>query len=330
MATILLTGAPNAASLSWNEEDLTASLLPCFAEDDTASTDGPGPFLSESFDAPVWRVLSLEPTHLETGLTPNSRAEALLPWQPVKDRAEAAFLHTQCTSFLSKAPQSEPSQATNVSNFLEQSFAAYEEAPSSQVIGLGASGSQSSTSLSKVEESFASIDPSQNDSSCILPVAPDLLPLSSIPTASRLNALYPQTVTVDLIVGLIAVPPPRTIQPRRGGSPLELLELTAGDETRAGFGLNLWLPPGESALRTMAERLRPRDVILFRRIALKAWNGEVYGQSLRRDMTKVDLLWRQGKVDLLRAGHSDRAEETGAVLAKAKKVREWVLMFVGA
>lgn len=114
---------------------------------------------------------------------------------------------------------------------------------------------------------------------------------------------------------------------------MELMEVLAGDETRSGFAVNFWLfPSSQSAMRAVLEGLRPQDIVLMRNVALSSFNGKVYGQSLRRDMTKVHLLYRNradkddtggcyGGSELDRGGNPQ--------LEKTRKVKEWVLRFVG-
>ncbi|KAL9008995.1 MAG: hypothetical protein Q9180_009445 [Flavoplaca navasiana] len=147
-------------------------------------------------------------------------------------------------------------------------------------------------------------------------------------------------MTVNLLLGIIAMPPPRTIITRKDARTISLLELTVGDETKAGFGINIWLPapfsylkPGEVDLRAEMEKLRVRDVVLMRNVALTSFRGRVYGQSLRRGMTRVELLYRFGGEGAERgvAAGMERelnGEGGGAVAEKVRRVREWVLGFV--
>ncbi|OBT86974.1 hypothetical protein VE02_04604 [Pseudogymnoascus sp. 03VT05] len=150
-------------------------------------------------------------------------------------------------------------------------------------------------------------------------------------------------MTVNIIVGILSISPPRSIQ-TRGGSAVEIVELLVGDDTRSGFGINCWLPlnvvsrptGGHPNLRSSLSGLRPQDIILVRNVALTSFRGEVYGQSLRCDVTKADLLFRN---------RIDREDERGCYsvrdlnttigsdihpqVAKTIRVREWVLRFVG-
>ncbi|KAL8993261.1 MAG: hypothetical protein Q9169_006473 [Polycauliona sp. 2 TL-2023] len=145
-------------------------------------------------------------------------------------------------------------------------------------------------------------------------------------------------MTVNLLLGIIALPAPRTIITRRDARTVSLLELTVGDDTAAGFGINIWLPPepgpqsftkvkgkaglgaAETEFRESVQGLRVRDVVVMRNVALACWRGRVYGQSLRRGVTRVEVVERFGKVE---------REVDGEVGEKVRRVREWVLGFVG-
>jgi hypothetical protein len=141
--------------------------------------------------------------------------------------------------------------------------------------------------------------------------------LARIPNVAYLHSIAPQTMTVNLVVAVISNPSPKTIHPRRGGPPLQLVEMVVGDETRAGFSINIWLPTGgrdaSSELATVVGSLCPGDVILARTVALGSFRGDVFGQSLRRERTRVELV---GKGD---CGGED----------KVGRVREWARNFVG-
>ena len=76
---------------------------------------------------------------------------------------------------------------------------------------------------------------------------------------------------------------------------MELIEVLAGDEIKSGFTVNFWLSSPQSAdgdTRSVLSGLRPQDVVLMRNVALSSFRGMVYGQSLRKEMTKVHLLYR--------------------------------------
>lgn len=182
-----------------------------------------------------------------------------------------------------------------------------------------------------------------------------LTDLSFIPNAAYLDSIQPQTMTVNLIVGVISISPPRRVttgkaynRPRQQ----ELVELTVGDDTKTGFNVTLWMPPnmhvgwrdrdevdtpanptgGRSNLRRAVKEIRPRDVVMLQHVALSSYQGKVHGQSLKGDVTKLDLLFRK-KVDDddLQGCYtvSNLRNPTDPQVKKAKAVRDWLVEFVG-
>ena len=108
--------------------------------------------------------------------------------------------------------------------------------------------------------------------------------------------------------------------------------MLVADDTKAGFGLNIWLPAADSQsphLRAAVGALRPQDVVLARNVALSAFRGVVYGQSLRRDTTRLELMYRSGGGGTYSA--RDLAEEGAkeGVVGRVRAVRRWVMEFVG-
>jgi hypothetical protein len=143
-------------------------------------------------------------------------------------------------------------------------------------------------------------------------------------------------MTVNLIVGMISVSEARSIKTRRGVD-VELLEVIVGDEAKTGFGINFWLPSSQAAegdLRSAVQGLRPQDVVLMRNVALSSFRGKVYGQSLRKGMTKVHLLYRSriDRTDVAgcySAAQLNSEDPADRQLEKTRRVREWVLRFIG-
>ncbi|PLB35011.1 uncharacterized protein BDW47DRAFT_119926 [Aspergillus candidus] len=185
------------------------------------------------------------------------------------------------------------------------------------------------------------------------PIQGPVTDLQDIPRASYLESIVPQTMTVNLIVSIITIHPPRRIVTRQWKKELDLVEMVVGDETRSGFGVTLWLAPVDPtkggvavAARGCAEGgdlgLRPRDIVLLRMVGLSSFRERVYGQSLRKGVTKVDLLHRP-RVDASDAGGLYSARQLRDVpqthpaaktddlpLAKVSQVREWIRRFVGS
>ena len=124
-----------------------------------------------------------------------------------------------------------------------------------------------------------------------------------------------------------------------------LVEMLVGDDKKAGFGINLWVSPdphngNPSVLETDLAHLRPQDVILARNVALGSFGGKVYGHSLQRDITTLDLLYRNvvdasdtpGAFDVRGIEDTDDNNDEdviGGQLAKLRRVRRWVMEFVG-
>ena len=362
--TVIYTGAPISSSLSWSESHLTAPLQPAYSPNKSPSLPS-AKDQNATPQYPLWRSLPILRTHLPTGLTQATNPD-FQPYHPEpNEEGTGSFLSTtdisfvsdsvDGTSFISKAATDGKLETADeiLSQYYEHSFALHEELPSSHVLpadsfqSTSTSHTSSSTSFPFTVHENDTIDysistPSQQTHLKTLLSTP-LTHLSAIPTASYLHSIEPQTMTVNLLLGIIAMPPPRTIITRRDARTISLLELTVGDETKAGFGINIWLPapfsylkPGEVDLREEVERLRVRDVVLMRNVALTSFRGRVYGQSLRRGMTRVELVYRFG-------GQGEEAERGvlagmereldgeggGVVLEKVRRVREWVLGFVG-
>jgi hypothetical protein len=79
-------------------------------------------------------------------------------------------------------------------------------------------------------------------------------------------------------------------------------------------------------LRAALERVRPRDVLLVRNVALSVFQGRVHGQSLNARVclneTMVDCLGRDGGVEVEVDGDEGRIQ-------KVQRVRDWVRHFLG-
>lgn len=170
--------------------------------------------------------------------------------------------------------------------------------------------------------------------------ADHLSDLEDIPPARYLESIRPQTMTVTLIAGIISIAAPRIVQTRFGTSK-SLVEVLIGDETKSGFSVTFWLSAAESDSDTgPLAGLRAQDVVLMRNVALNVFRGKVYGGSLPRGMTGVYLLHRGRRLgagddgghysgaDLTKAGRRG-ARTVHPQLDKTRRVRDWVLKFVG-
>lgn len=348
---LLFVGAPEASSLDWEAPGLLDTFsdpIARFAGLTKANEDLrlTTPDVASSLMArPAWRSLPLERQHLTTGLTQSFDQHHLFTGlSQQKDSQDTHFfLASQINSFmeeeLSQQPQeSHPSSNASaedlLSQFYEESYARHEDIQSSQLAPAseaGASFASSSLSSSSFDSPLRPFGDAHD-----IPVAGHLSNLKDLPNAVYLNSIQPQTMTVNFIVGIISIPAPRTIKTWRGAA-VELIEVLVGDETRAGFGVNFWLSSSQVVggdMRSVLEGLRPRDVVLMRNVALSSFRGKVYGQSLRREMTKVHLLYRN-RVDKSDVGGCYSATDLAigdpvpTQVKKTRRVREWVLKFVG-
>ncbi|KAG9237713.1 hypothetical protein BJ875DRAFT_124624 [Amylocarpus encephaloides] len=342
---VLFVGAPGMRSLTWEEDHLLNAFSEPFvrfgALSDSSHQDLDAPSPSTSLlKNPEWRVLPLEHKHLTTGVSQD------YGWQQ-QYQGSSFFTTSQISSYMedtsreysSATPQTVTKTPKEVlSQFYEQSYARHEDIPSSQLVATSEaeyffSNSEGSASFNTSDGSFVS---SVTCPSKEMPKSGPISNLKDLPAAPYLISSLPQVTTVNLIVGIISLPPPRKIKAKRGGK-VELIEALVGDETRSGFGITFWLSPIQSVdagLRKSVESLRPQDVVLMRNVALNSFQGRVYGHSLRKGLTKIHLLYRS-RVDRsdVRGYYSAADLKLGNMgnpqLVKTGTVREWVLKFIG-
>ncbi|KAK2867840.1 hypothetical protein FQN49_003415, partial [Arthroderma sp. PD_2] len=171
-------------------------------------------------------------------------------------------------------------------------------------------------------------------------VSNNLSNLEDMPDATYIQGLAPRMVTVNLIVAVITVEQRRRVRTRWGRA-MDIIELLVGDETKSGFRISCWIAPHDheaskvaSPLERTLEGLRPCDIILLRSVALSCFRDQVYGQSLRNNATKLDLLHRR-PVDArdpegLYPGRLLRDRDSSdPQMAKVARVRSWTLEFIG-
>ena len=345
--TLFLTGAPSSSSLKWTEADLSAVLQHCFLK----KPNHHQPLRSTSFDSvPSWRLLPVETIHLPTGFTQASREDAF----PAPDgnlSHETSFFSASemPVALISPGEGNTEGSLSNaeelLSQFYEHSFTVHDEIPSSDIVSAG-SILETSFNTEAEEYSFESIIDdvlnSQDQVARSRLVAGCLSEIRDIPNAGHLRSITPQTMTVNLVVGIMSISKPRIIKTCKGDRAVELVEMLVGDETRAGFGINIWLPSTQETkyrvqeaeeLRVKVSNLRPQDIVLVRNVALSSFRGKVHGQSLRRGMTTVDLLYRN-TIDMEDVPGAFRAKDlehealTNPQILKVKQVKEWVMQFV--
>ncbi|KAM0331553.1 hypothetical protein ACHAQA_003231 [Verticillium albo-atrum] len=311
--TIILAGAPIASSLTWEPSTLLNDFTPPFT---TFLNGDPLPEEPTSSIA-SWRSLPLTRQRLETGLSQLHAYPDAPAFQP-----DANFF-TTTTSFTTTSSADSQGLA---SQFYDHSLAHHTALPSSPPSAPAPAPDETTSFLTTSTTSFASNPPAPPPQQ-----TPHLSDLEDIPPAPSLLALHPQTVTINLIAGVIAAPPPRPVRTRYGKTML-LLELLLADDTRAGFAVTFWLADDAEGAASPLRGLRRQDVVLLRDVALNVFRGKVYGQSLRRGRTKVSLLYRrklEGDVD---GGYYSEGDLRGGghpQVDKVRKVRDWMLRFVG-
>ncbi|WEW60745.1 hypothetical protein PRK78_006232 [Emydomyces testavorans] len=233
-----------------------------------------------------------------------------------------------------------------LSEFYDHSFALHEGMHPSSM----SNDTKSFTDDSETTPSFG--DESQDGSVSKLPQSPfnvdgryraqgHLIDIEDIPRAGYLQSIAPQTVTVNLIVAVISIRPRRRVR-TRWGREMDIVELLVGDETKSGFRVSCWVPPSKegsigvapNSLEESLKVLRLRDVILLRSVALSSFRGQVYGQSLRQNMTRLDILNREAvssaDVDVAAAfgGPGEDVNRSHPQAIKVLRVRRWIQNFV--
>lgn len=163
--------------------------------------------------------------------------------------------------------------------------------------------------------------------------------LEDMPDAGYIQSVTPRVVTTNFVVAVINIRPRQRVR-TRWGRERDLVEVLVSDETRSAFRVTFWLPASDDGVpKTLLEQalggLRPRDVVLLRSVALSSFRGQVYGQSLRDNLTKIDLLSRrpidsadtEGAFKWKSVVH--HTDNPGPLLLKVRKVRQWILNFIG-
>ncbi|TIC95693.1 hypothetical protein CH35J_007963 [Colletotrichum higginsianum] len=365
---LIFTGAPEP---DWSSPDLIPAPGPTPASPSTSPQPPPS--------APSWRSLPLHRQPLTTGFSQPHGLPSDFP-APAHFFSLSLSFALQQQDITATTASQPSSQDQLLSQFYDHSLALHHDLASSQLPppptpsrsgGAPTQGQHADSFDTTAGDSFVSETTDSfldNNTTTTIIATPSARPalvtshrltdLRDVPPAPDLLRLAPQTVTVNLIAGVISVSEPRPIR-TRWGNELSLVEVLVGDDTRAGFGVTFWLPPdggngsgngngnaGGSDPSTPA-RLRRQDVVLLQNVALHAFRGKVYGQSLRKGLTRTTVLYRRKLAEDDEGGYYRRrdldaaddaagddngggsSEETHPQLVKTKRVWEWVLRFVG-
>ncbi|GAB1315816.1 Telomeric single stranded DNA binding POT1/Cdc13 domain-containing protein [Madurella fahalii] len=330
---LILAGAPESSVIDWASTELLSGFHDTIARFLDNSNTGNRASLAESSasEHAAWRSLSLDQTRIPIGFSHQYAFEFDYLPRGSATGASTEFLTTASISFAWEGDNDEHSAV--LSQFYEHSIAVYQDLPSSQLISCP--GSQVTSFISDGSTSFLSRDGSQAQSlrGPLQFRGSDILTdLESIPSAAYLLKILPQTMTCNLIVGIISISQPRMVKTRWGAT-RHLVEVLVGDETRAGFAITYWLPSDSLAESPLAG-LRPQDILLMQNVALNVFTKKVYGSSLRKELTKVYLLYRMRLDAGDTGGYYSTADlasnnSTHPQLEKTQRVRDWVLNFVG-
>lgn len=316
---ILLTGAPSSDQLDWSEDGLLTAFSIALRHP-APNVDGTTIQSESSIELPQWR--SIVPIDLKRHTSDLHGVDrtAILPVEESSDRNafvehSMAFLEDIDASQLAPMPYA----SAGDTRAMTTTFASFYSDVTDTSLGSG--------THTTATRSF----PETTTMTTTGPVPVSITDLNQIPSAAHLHRIAPQTVTVDLLAGIITAAPPRRVRLRRRAADMDIVELLVGDDTRAGFGVTFWLSPDdgrpplpprapEDSLRAAVCALRPSHVVLLRNVALSAYRARVYGQSLGgrlgRSGTTVAVIRRE-------SGYPP------SFAAKLRRVRDWADRFVG-
>lgn len=161
-----------------------------------------------------------------------------------------------------------------------------------------------------------------------------LVPLSDLPTASDVDRLMPQTVTVSLLVIALKVDFKCQLRARRTGQRSDLVELSVGDDTQNKFNINIWLKSSVSSSRltntakpslqmdnsrSTINMIKTGDLLLLENIALASWKGCICGQNLRKRIGNIET-----KIHIVEKKQFDSLSSS-SLAKRIAKVQNWAM-----
>lgn len=318
------TGAPQSSTLNWREDQLLRSFVSAFQVFLGLTTEPASTQIPSLLSSPVadWRILPGEAN--------------LFYATPVHEKEPREEYHSPFRD--------------NHHDFLSHSFAVLNDLKSSQIAPNDDTldgeevtflTTNSFTTESPISESgFTSFDSTapRTQGKQLMTVSGPIASIKSLPSAAQLVALRPQTITRNLIVGIIAIAPAKTVTVRRGNYEMDIVEMTVGDETKAGFTISTWLSPETSNqslvvrdMRRALHRLKTGDVVVVERLALSVFRDQVFGQSLNwrttKNVTRFSVVDRDA-IEQARAVSQSQAVAS-SIVDKVQRVRDWVDSFIG-
>ncbi|KAI1166164.1 hypothetical protein F5B18DRAFT_93942 [Nemania serpens] len=331
---LIFAGAPEGHALDWAVPNLLNHFLDPIASFARFEAPPDSSLRETSFistpDPAVWRSIPLRRERLPTGFSQTHALAHAYPGSP-------EFFTTLPRSFgaASDLSEDDPDQQT-IHQFYDHSVAIHGDVPSSRLTSMSLTTDETSFDVTDdlSEEISTQLDnhPAGSDGSHGHEIR-HLSDLEDLPDANYLLSILPQTMTANLIVGIISIAEPRAVRTRWGATK-SLVELLVADETKSGFSVTFWMSSEPSETNALVRSLRRQDIILLRNVALSVFMKKVHGHSLRKGHTTVDLLHRRrldkddvGGVYSMRDVSSTRRAHPQ--LAKTRKVWEWLLHFVG-
>lgn len=322
-----LTGAPGAESLDWSEAEAVNEFIPAIRRfldgqyfQNGSDTLSAASSMQQSY--PKWRSIELDKLGHE--------------------QEDAYEIPDSLGKIQERGTQIESTE------FLEHSLAVLEghHAVTSQNsagndldMSLGESNFDSASLLTggpiSLQDNFSNIEILPSPRPDIITLPQQLIDVRRLASAEHIESIQPQTITANLLVGIISISPLRQIQLRKWGKQMEILELLVGDETSAAFSVTVWLAspePGKpvDGLRSTMAALRPGDVICAQNIALSVFRGQVHGQSLNKRInrveTRIQVLGKDGQVVWEKLRQNNRIEH----MDKVRRVESWAREFLCA
>jgi hypothetical protein len=212
---IFLTGAPDLSEVTDSRVQLLDALVPALNRFVNPASTRHIPDLTPSHPWPCWRALQTGQDALESHTEKRKH-------QPAQEHL----------SFLSTGSANTQDGVNH--HFLEHSLAAFTSGAKLPQTELASNNTSFDSTFA--QESFLSDVAADAEELFIrtTDVPTSFTNLSGLPTAMQLEKCYPQTVTVNLVVGIISLAPARTIHLRRLPHTMQLIEVIVGDETRTG------------------------------------------------------------------------------------------------
>ncbi|KAK2734817.1 hypothetical protein FQN55_002512 [Onygenales sp. PD_40] len=333
---ITLTGAPRPSTLRWDDSELLDDCWFC-----RLRTTSPN---FSTADSVRWRVIP-----------PREDAYSFPEDEEEEEEGNNGGYGDADFFALGAIERYSGVQATMDMEFYDHSFAAH-EGNSTVLSGMESYYTESSELETTLEETSmislgqqSATDDENNQHALPPAIMGQLSDIKDIPNATYLRSIAPRMIPLNLIVAIITIHRRRRVR-TRWGNEMDIVEVVVGDETKSGFGITCWLSVDmkdkepdlqsrggalqQGQLNESVGGLRPRDIVLFRSVALNTFRGQVYGQSVKDNRTKIDLLHRT-PVDLNDSEGlftarmlADQAHDAHPQLVKVRRVRNWILNFI--